>query len=61
MSSTSTRFGDAGHAASEGGDSSWWGSVPRDILRDDMCVNRLALFAEPSTNTNFSSRFLAMA
>jgi hypothetical protein len=26
-----------------------------------MCGNRLALFADPSTNTNFSSRFLAMA
>jgi hypothetical protein len=59
MSSTSTGAGDAGHAASAGWGSSCWGSVSR-CRRLDMCGSRFALFADPSTNTNFASRSLAM-
>ncbi len=59
MSSISTGAGDAGNVASVGWVSYCWGSVSR-FRRDDMWGSRLALFADPSTNTNFASRSLAM-
>ena len=59
MSSTSTGAGYAGNVASVGWVSYYWGSVSR-FRRDDMWGSRLALFADPSTNTNFASRSLAM-
>ena len=60
MSSTSTGAGEAGHAASVGGVSSGCDPLSHCFLRDDMCGNFFALFAEPNTNTNFASNSLAM-
>ncbi len=59
MSITSTGAGEVGNVASVGWVSYYWGAVYR-FRRDDMLGSRLALFADPSTNTNFASRSLAM-
>lgn len=61
MPSTSTGFGEAGQAASVGGDSSCCDPVPHCFLMDDMCGSFFALVADPSTNTNFASKSFAMA
>ena len=60
MSSTSTGFGDAGQAASAGGDSSYCEPGSCCFLIVDMCGSFLAFVAEPRTNTNFYSNSLAM-
>ncbi len=60
MSSTSTGFGDAGQAASSGGDSSNCEPGSRCFRIVDMCGSFLAFVAEPNTNTNFYSNSLAM-
>ena len=60
MSRTSTGAGEVGYVASDGGVSSGYDPFPLVILRDDMCGSHFALFADPSTNTNFASNSLAM-